>query len=273
MSSAVLLTFDPSVDKELYNEILQVLMSLVDNKSKINLLVYYYLTNQKESLINTIQQTDFNEVSGQIALSDILKLDPDTDPVLFKLLFPKLMSNISENEILKMDNADSLYILGKNFFFCGDELKASSVFGKIYSIFEKQPSEDYNNLFYWGISCLFKDQQYRAKLIFDQIYKFGDDTVRENFKRKLEWWNENFFYTSYTDELLKAYFGKSVEEEVIADNADSSSQTTTVNDFRDKQKIDGTYYALVIGIADYLDYHITSLFHPVKDAGKFRYSS
>ena len=269
LSSAVLLTFDPSVDKELYNEILQVLMSLVDNKSKINLLVYYYLTNQKESLINTIQQTDFNEVPGQIALSDILKLDPATDPVSFKLLFPKLMSSISENEILKIDNVDSLYILGKNFFFCGDELKASSIFGKIYSIFEKQPSEDYNKMFYWGICCLFKDQQYRAKLIFDQIYKFGDDSVRENFKRKLEWWNENLFYTSYTDELLKAYFGKSVEEEVIANKADSLSQTTTVNDFRDKQKIDGTYYALVIGIADYLDYHITSLFHPVKDAENF----
>ncbi len=147
MSSAVLLTFDPSVDRELYNEILQVLMSLVDNKSKINLLVYYYLTNQKEILINTIQQTDFNEARGQITLSDILKLDPSTDPVSFKLLFPKLMSSISENEILEITNADTLYTLGKNYFFCGDELKASTFFGKIYSIFEKQPSEDYNNLF------------------------------------------------------------------------------------------------------------------------------
>ncbi len=269
LSSAVLLTFDPSVDKELYNEILQVLMSLVENKSKINLLIYYYLTNQRESLINTIQQTDFNEGRGQIALSDIQKLDPSTDPVSFKLLFPKLMSSISENEVLKLNNTDSLYILGKNLFFCGDELKASTVFDKIYSIFEKQPSEDYNNLFYWGISCLFKDQQYRAKLIFDQIYKFGDDSIRENFKKKLEWWNENLFYTSYTDELLKAYFGKSAEGQVIEDKGDSSSKTVTVNDSRSKQKIEGTYYALVIGIADYLDYHITSLFHPVKDAENF----
>lgn len=268
ISSSDLLSFDSRIDKKLYDEIMQVLISLIDNDSRVNLCIYYYLTSQKENLLNTIEQTDFSDSAELISISDINKLDPTLDSEMYKLLYPKLMVGYSKEKLLDINNPDTLYQLGQNFYFCGDGLMASSIFSRIYSLMEANPSEDYNYLFYWGISCLFKDQQYRAKLIFDQIYKFGDDSVRANLKSGLKWWNQNLFYTSYTEELITTYFGNNYTTTDTYQPENPAKENKT--EFKtDPIKVSGNYFALVIGVADYLDSRISSLFHPAEDAKNF----
>jgi len=125
--------------------------------------------------------------------------------------------------------------------------------------------------FYWGLSCLELNQNYKARQFLSHLFLYSKDTEAAYFQSELEWWASEGLSPATIKELLTEF-----RPSVIT--ADNNIQVNVKNEEKSpaltkppvKDLKYGTSHALLIAVQDYQDDSIEDLQNPLGDARRFR---
>jgi len=250
-----LLLFDRRINPELYNKIMNKLFVYVNLSSPAMNMILYYQADLQSLLKRLLDDNSLHLNQNDIKLNELLLVDPEINEENFKLLFVRLLDIIPSTDIDTLQQTKILYQFAKQNYLSGIEIQVKTSFDKISSNIVSGVQR-FDELLIWSISSLYKNQNYRANLFLDQIYAYGNEKDLEYLEQELTWWRDHGFAIQFIDPILEKYF--------------SIPSPTTSLVVQDDNLINeswfGEYYALIIGIEEYIDENVFDLNYPVSDA-------
>lgn len=252
---------EPNIHPGLYLTVASALQSyLQHNKLNPSSLILLYSADRLGSLNLDLKDIELDRYSENSSLlNEIMNMSPARDIQSFGVIFKKLINLISDSILDSVIEEEDLYKLGKSYWIVGDTIKAGYFFNKIFQNITIENKGLLDKLYY-GISCVFEHQPYRASRFIEEVYMYGNYSQINFINGELLFWKSKIKDESLVQIIQNNFSGfTDVNNRLPEYIPGIPDQRVIISpDF-------GLYHALIICIEEYLDPNIQDLRNPISD--------